>query len=78
MRLVLLCMVGAVSLSACAQTPQEAAAYRQFGMQMLAAQAQADAQAEAEQQRALLQMQMNAPRYTDCHSYGSNVSCTTW
>ena len=63
MKFVLL--IGCVlQLGACAQTPEQAAAYRQFGMQMLAAQQQANNQAMAYQ----------APSYT-CQNIGNSVQC---
>lgn len=39
MRLILIGIIGSLVLTGCARTPEEAAAYRQFGMQMLGASA---------------------------------------
>lgn len=53
-----------VLLSGCAGTPQEAAAYRQFGMQMLLA--------SQPQPRA------NTFTHTNCQALGNTLNCTTW
>lgn len=56
-------------LTACAQTPEESAAYREFGMKMLA-------QSQAQQQAQMQAMPM--PRQTSCNTFGNQTSCTTY
>lgn len=55
-------------LSSCAQTPEQAAAYRQFGMQMLSQQ-----YAQPQQQ-----MQPVQPRNMTCNRVLGQVQCRQW
>ena len=64
MKHVIFPIVAIITLSGCAQTPQEAAAYRQFGMQMLSA--------SQPQPRA------STITHTNCQAMGNTLNCTTW
>jgi starvation-inducible outer membrane lipoprotein len=72
MKQCVLIVMGAFALSSCAQTPEEAAAYRQFGMQMLSAQAQANAQAMSEPMPTI-----QPPVRTRCYQIGNTINCTS-
>lgn len=71
MKKIIISAACALVLSGCAQTPEQAAAYRQFGMQMLAAQAQAQNQPIAAPAYA-------PPRQTRCYTIGNQLNCRSF